>query len=88
MRFVGSARIVSLKPPVKIDASAYEHIGTWAVVVGLEGEDPRAAQILEAWRNGTPLTPNISLRDIDQFIDDSCYDLHQLDHSNPQSTFW
>jgi len=84
----GNARIVSLKPPVKIDANAYEHIGTWAVVVGLEGEDPRAAQILEAWRNGTPLTPNISLRDIDQFIDDSCYDLHQIDHSDPQSTFW
>jgi len=57
----GSAKTISLRPVKPPDAEMWKSVGSWDLVIGLAGEDSRADEILEAWRNQKPLTEESTL---------------------------
>lgn len=66
----GTAKKVLLSPPRTVDKAKYEDIGGWSTVCGLHDDSPEARAIFEAWKTGTPLGPGISVRCLDDFIED------------------
>lgn len=65
----GTAKGVSLCPPRYIEAGQYENLGSWSMVHEMSYTSTEARMILKAWHTNEPLHGDISLRDIDNFID-------------------
>ena len=65
----GSGRAVSLCPPRTIEKGRFEDLGSWAMVTVLRDSDDSARAIFESWRLGTPLGPDINMRDMDAWLE-------------------
>lgn len=66
----GTAKDISLRPVKPPDSDSWISVGSWDLVVGLAGEDPRADEILEAWRNKKPLSADSTLLPVEYEVDD------------------
>lgn len=65
----GTAKAVSLSPPKKLDKDQFPRVGSWTVVIGMKSEDARAQAIYDAWSQNLPLASDISILQIDNFVD-------------------
>ncbi|MCK4787774.1 MAG: protein rep [Desulfobacteraceae bacterium] len=66
----GTAKKILLSPPRTVDKKQFEDLGGWSTVLGLHDDVPDARAIYEAWKTGTPLGPDISVKALDDFIED------------------
>lgn len=66
----GTAKNISLRPVKPPDSDSWISVGSWDLVIGLAGEDSRADEILEAWRNKKPLSADSTLLSVEYEVDD------------------
>jgi len=66
----GSAKDISLRPTKPPDSDSWKSLGSWDLVIGLAGEDSRADEILEAWRNRKPLDAETTLISVQCALED------------------
>lgn len=72
----GTARVAKITTKTPFDATQWETIGSWGVVVTIAPFNKPASQILSAWKLRKPLPSNISVAEIDRQID---WDIGELD---------
>jgi len=57
----GTGREIKLRPPKFEDQELWKSVGGWKVVTGAPKDHATARQILDAWRNDTPLAACVSM---------------------------
>lgn len=66
----GDAREISLRPSKPEDAGSWLAIGDFKTVQSLKDNDENAWQIWKAWLQGKPLEKDVTMKQIDDFIED------------------
>lgn len=66
----GSARSLNLRAPKLENPGRWQRLGRWSTVRHLFDQDDRAEAIYKAWLTGTPLGNNVSLMELERFVDD------------------
>lgn len=67
----GTAKGVSLSPPRYVPKEKYTSLGTWSTVMSLRTTSSYARIIVKCWMEKTPIADEITLQNVDDFIEDT-----------------
>lgn len=66
----GTARDINMKMEKPKDADQWINVGNWSTVHGCLADDINARAILRAWKTSEPLAPDVTMRHIENFMED------------------
>jgi hypothetical protein len=85
----GTGKSIQLNMISEPDKSSWQFLGNWNVVINSLKDNENARKIFNAWKNGTELAKDISMNDIEAFLNG--YETFMTDQQKipePERTFW
>jgi hypothetical protein len=85
----GNAKSIQLTMKSEPDKLAWTKIGDWSLVINFLKTDENAQKIFNAWRTNSPLEANVSMREVNNFLDDyEDFMTTQQKIPEKERTFW